>query len=298
MKHLVLDETTNIGNHEITVNDLKQLQEASTQLQDILALSLQSTAQGGVIIAGVREEKDQTNNTISYTRGYIAKDNQLWRVNAMSAQTIDTNKEVYLVYRIENTYSPVTYKSGQSFPVHQERIVDLVYRTPSNQPTGTRYQDYAFLSTDVIVHRLADMIQRTQVNTNHRLMVEQQPWVTLNYRPMMTMIVSGLGGIGLTSQCRYKVIGKQFYLELLLIHLDTIQTSPVFELRLPNNFKIASTTNFSLIAYASLQGTCRVEIKGSDPVSNTGVLRIYHPVTRTRTQNTISFSVVLELEVN
>lgn len=294
----MLNEFVNIGGHEATVNDVKQLDSAIGQLGDLIFMSFNSSALGGVIVAGVEEIIDNTNNTIRYSRGYIAKNHQLWRVNPLLPEQMDPNKAIYLVYRIENNYTPVTYQSGASFHVHQERVIDLVYRTPQNQPSGVQYQDWAILSSDIATERLGDLINRVAINTAHRVMVEQQAWTRLPNTLMTSMILSGLSGMGNNAQCRYKVIGKQLFLELSLNHLDTSQTASPFELQLPSNLKIAATTNFSLIAYASLEAneTCRVEIKGHDATYPNGVMLVHHAISANAVFSEISFSVVLELD--
>lgn len=295
MKFLNLSENTNIGNHEMTVNDLKQLSQADSMLQDALGMSWSNQEQGGVIIGGV-EQYTYTQNTINYigySRGWIAKNNQFWRVEPMLPQPIDSNKEVYVIYSIKNTYVPVVYKSGQSFQVHQERVAELVYRTQSNQPTGTLFQDYALLDTHVAVERISDISARVDDNTAHRLHVQEQPWTILPNTLMTSMIINGLTGIGNDAQCRYKVIGRQLHLELWLSYPNSSQTYNPMELQLPNNLKMATSTKFSLIAYCSNGGNCRVEFDGSQGTG--GLMLIHAPMPSGTGTYEVSFSVVLEL---
>lgn len=288
MRDIEFNESVNLGGHRITNNDIFQLKTAISQLAQVYAESFGIHGAGGIVLAGVKETLTATE--ISYSGGWLFHQGAMWKVNPMAAQTITTGHTIYFIYNTIRNYPPFNYQSGVTFQPHIERTIDIEYR--NTPPAGTTNNDFT-LPFYVRFERIENLIQRAAVNTTHRELVES-PWTELTEAQLTPLVHSGMTGTGNGSRLRYKVVGKQCYLQMSLI-TSTVGATPTIALKFPTGISLRNTTYPSIIAADSYNPLNPCTVHFSVASGNTPDLMTFSRSHTDTSQQTLSFNTVIEI---
>lgn len=291
MRDIEFDEGVNLGGHRLSNNDIFQLKTAIQQLGVVYAESFGIHGSGGIMLAGGKETTTATE--ISYSGGWLFHRGVFWKVNPMAAQTITAGYGILFIYKTVRNYTAVNYQSGAIFQPHIERFIDVVY-TDNTHPvlTGTLDQDFTY-PFYVRFERIEDLVKRAAVNTTHRELV-QSAWTELTESQITPLVHSGMSGSGVGSRMRYKVIGKQLYIQMSLI-TSTVGATPTIALKLPTGISLKNTTYPSILAADSfsLLNPCTVHFSAA--TGGTPDLMTFSRSHTDTSQKTLSFNTVIEI---
>lgn len=291
MRDIEFDESINLGGHRFSNNDIFQLKTAIQQLATAYAESFGTHGSGGIMLAGGKETTTATD--ISYSGGWLYHNGAFWKVNPMAAQTITAGHIILFIYKTIRNYTAVNYQSGASFQPHIERFVEVIY-TDNSHPvlSGTLNQDFT-LPFYVRFERIEDLINREAANTAHRELVERS-WTELTETQLTSLVHSGMTGVGNGSRMRYKIIGKQCYIQMNLI-TSTVSATSTIAVKFPTGISLRTTTYPSIIAADSynLLNPCTVHFSAAS--GSTPDLMTFSRSHTDTSQQTLSFNTVIEI---
>lgn len=287
MKELKLDESVNIGGHRYSVNDFKHLSAGLQQLVQAYGSSFGAEGPGGNILVGV--ELLSTATQISYTGGWMYKDGKLWKVNPLPAQNIVQGHLIAFVFKTVSTYPALTYQSGGQHQVHIERQVDIV-QVSSLGTLGQLNVDFT-IPFYVSNKRLTDIIAEVEANKAHRLQAEAA-WTVVT-PPALNFLVQGTTVINQASYIRYKVIGKQLYLQ---VSIQLEAPSPrTFAIKFPTGIYIANAPQASIVALDTKDSTETCAVSFTAATNNNPALMNFSRGHNNTNQHVVSFTTILEL---
>lgn len=274
MEFLDLEESTNLGGHRATVNDLKHLQVAHDTFQQVLVDTIGKVGTNGRLLAGF--EPTISGGNISYSAGWLFAKGHIWEIEPLAPTAVIAGGIAYLVFKFDNTYPPVQYQSAGFFQVHRRRYCEVEYLGGSSTPLGTQGVDYvAIYDSDS----------------------NQPAWRNYDTAGIVgNLIYSGIT-TGLSnsqeSNFSYKIDGKTLHLNVSLSL--AAPSPPLFEIKFPTEVVLKDKPHPALFAVDTHTGGVLCLVKFL-PDNGTDPWRIQFDRTHTNTQEqTISFTATLEL---
>ncbi len=227
MHFLNLNESVNVGGHRILINDLYQLQTANEELGQVFAESFGSTGSAGRILAGAiyTTVGSPTPTSVSYSAGWMIFNGKIYKINALPSTPYILGAIIWLEFKTENTYPPVTYQSGAIYQVHQHHEVNVTYSvTP---PSGTIFIDYV-PAISVSQRRISDIITQADASTT-AITDYNATWTLLDQSYVQTNLLhSGITSVASGTFIKYKKIGSSLFL-----NVNIVLSSPA-----PQNFSL------------------------------------------------------------
>lgn len=296
MKDLRLNELVNLGGHRFSVNDLSQLMQATQQMAQIFGESFGQAGTGGIALVGIKETTTATD--ISYSGGWLFKDGFMWKVNPLPPQTITAGQTIYFVFKTVNNAPPVTYQGGGQHQVHIERQIDILYTSSSHPIISQGTLNIDFTSPFYVrFERIEDLINRLAANTAHRELVENAAWAELDGGSIANSLITTSSnipsGVAPNSRVRYKIIGKQLYLQVSLIL--TAPSPKDFSLNLPSTIELRNALQPSVLALDSIGSVQPCAVGFTANTSSSPAIMNFSRGHNDTTENTVSFFTILEL---